>query len=82
MKTLEIRENRRKFNLVNTVCDCKIIPGFKSDHSVVTISMLFTIEPGYGYFKINYSPLLQSEYQENKIKLCSGPASRVNIFNV
>ena len=51
-------------SLVNTVCDCTIIPGFKSDHSIVTISMHFTNEQrGSGYFKINNSLLLQSEYQ-------------------
>ena len=52
-------------SLVNTVCDCTIIPGFKSDHSIVTISMQFTNEQrGPGYFKINNSILLQSEYQK------------------
>ena len=52
-------------SLVNTVCDCTIIPGFKSDHSIVTISMHFTNEQrGPGYFKINNSLLLQSEYQK------------------
>ena len=51
--------------LVNTVCDCTIIPGFKSDHYIVTISMHFTNEQRLPvYFKINNSLLLQSEYQE------------------
>ena len=41
------------------------IPEFKSDHSIVTISMHFTNEQrGPGYFKINNSLLLQSEYQK------------------
>ena len=58
-------------NLVNTVCDCTIIPGFKSDHSIVTISMQVTNKQrGPGYFKINSSLLLQSEYQKQiKIQL-------------
>ena len=41
------------------------IPEFKSDHSIVTISMHFTNKQrGPGYFKINNSLLLQSEYQK------------------
>ena len=52
-------------NSLDTVCDCTIIPGFKSDHSIVTISIHFTNEQrGPGYFKINNSLLLQSEYQK------------------
>ena len=67
-------------SLANTVCDCKIIPGFKSDHLVVTISMLFTNEQhGPGYFKINNSLFLHSENKEKiKHKINETASNNVN----
>ena len=56
-------------SIVNSVCDCTIIPGFKSDHSIVTMNIHLTSEQrGPGYFKINNSLLLQDNYQE-KIRM-------------
>ena len=52
-------------SIVNSVCDCTIIPGFKSDHLIVTMNIHLTSEQrGPGYFKINNSLLLQDNYQE------------------
>ena len=52
-------------SVVNSVCNCTIIPGFKSDHSIVTINSHLTPEQrGPGYFKINHRLLLQNNYQE------------------
>ena len=52
-------------SVVNSVCKCTIIPGFKSDHSIVTIDIHLTPEQrGPGNFKINKSLLLQNTYQE------------------
>ena len=54
-------------SVVNSVCNCTIIPGFKSDHSIVTINSHLTPEQrGPGYFKINHRLLLQNNYQEKK----------------
>ena len=57
--------------LVKTICDCTIIPEFKLDHSIVTISMLFTNRLWWpGHSKINNRIVYQSEYQEQiKIQL-------------
>ena len=45
-------------SIVNSVCDCTIIPEFKSDHSIVTMNIHLTSEQrGPGYFKINNSLL-------------------------
>ena len=52
-------------SVVNSVCNCTIIPGFKSDHSIVTINLHLAPEQrGPGYFKINNSLLLQNNYKE------------------
>ena len=56
-------------SIVNSVCDCTIIPGFKSDHSIATMNIHLTSEQhGPGFFKINISLLLQNNYQE-KIRI-------------
>ena len=51
-------------SIVNSVCDCTIIPGFKCDHSIITMNIHLTPEQrGPGYFKINNSLLLHNNYQ-------------------
>ena len=63
---------------LNQVSNCKINPGFMSDHSI--ISMVFTldnIERGKGYFKINNSLILQMEYQE-KIRKSINEMAEIN----
>jgi len=55
-------------SLENNVTDCKLLPGYKSDHSAVTLIInLIKLNRGPGYFKINNSFLLDSSYQ-SKIK--------------
>ena len=52
-------------SVVNSACNCTIIPGFKSDNSVVVINIhLIPEQRGPGYFKINNSLLLQNNYKE------------------
>jgi len=54
--------------LENNVTDCKILPGYKSDHSAVALNInLIKLNRGPGYFEINNSFLLDSSYQ-SKIK--------------
>ena len=65
-------------SIVNSVCDCTIIPGFKSDHSIVTMNIHLTSEQrGPGYFKINNSLLLQDNYQE-KIRNAIRETAEIN----
>ena len=55
-------------SLENNVTDCKILPGYKTDHSAVALNInLIKLNRGPGYFKINNSFLLDSSYQ-SKIK--------------
>ena len=62
----------------NQVCNCKIKPGFMSDHSIMYICLnLNKIERGKGYFKINNSLILQPEYQE-MIRTVIGEVAETN----
>ena len=62
----------------NQVSNCKIKPGFMSDHSIISICLnLNTIERGKGYFKINNSLILQPEYQE-MIRTVIGEVAETN----
>lgn len=50
---------------LNQIGNCKILPGFMSDHSLVQFDIQFNpFERGKGYFKLNNSFILQPEYQE------------------
>lgn len=52
-------------SLTNIVKNCKIKPGYKSDHSSVHLSISFLNENrGPGYFKLNNSLLIENDYQE------------------
>ena len=51
-------------NLVNAIKSAKIKAGYKSDHSIIDICFDFIkIEKGPGYFKLNNSLLLDTNYQ-------------------
>ena len=53
-------------NLVNAIKSAKIKAGYKSDHSIIDISFDFIkVLKGPGYFKLNNSLLLDSNYQNN-----------------
>ena len=55
-------------NIINSVVDSKIKAGYRSDHSLVTVNLNFSKhEKGPGYFKVNNSLLLDTEYQ-NKMR--------------
>jgi len=44
----------------NSVIDNHIIPGYNSDHAVVSLNLIFIQnEKGHGYFKLNNSLLLK-----------------------
>ena len=65
-------------SFVNQVNNCKINPGFMSDHSIISMVLtLNNIERGKGYFKINNSLILQTEYQ-NKIKKSISEMAEIN----
>lgn len=52
-------------NLINLIHKCKIKPGYKTDHSVVEISIDFMkVKRGPGYFKMNNSLLYEEDYQK------------------
>ena len=52
-------------DLVNCITSTQIKNGFKTDHSIVIITIdIFKKPKGAGYFKINNSLLLENEYQE------------------
>ena len=59
-------------SLVSNAKKCTINPGFKSDHSIVLLSILFdTLTRGPGYFKLNSSLLFDQDYKtsiKNSIK--------------
>ena len=49
---------------MNSITNSKIIPGYISDHSIVTITINVThLARGPGFFKMNNSVILQTEYQ-------------------
>ena len=51
--------------LLNKCIKCSIKPGFKSDHSIVNLSLDFIQQPkGPGYFKFNNSLLLENDFKE------------------
>ncbi len=53
-------------NLLNLVTQSNIIPGFLSDHSVITLDInLSETVRGPGHFKINNSILLNEDYKAN-----------------
>ena len=55
-------------NILNILKSCVIKPGFKTDHSMVSLTLDNQQgEKGPGYFKLNNSILLDAEYQ-TKIK--------------
>ena len=55
-------------NISNSVITCEHKTSYKSDHSIVTLSIdTNTCERGPGYFKLNNSLILDTEYQQ-KIK--------------
>ena len=65
-------------SFVNQVNNCKINPGFMSDHSIISMVLtLNNIERGKGYFKINNSLILQMEYQ-NKIRKSISEMAEIN----
>ena len=65
-------------NLVNYTNSCKIKAGYKSDHSLVNIKIdLLKIQKGPGYFKLNNSVLLDTEYQK-KIKSSIAEITEIN----
>ena len=52
-------------DLLNKCIKCKIKPGYKSDHSIVILTIDFIQQPkGPGYFKLNNTLLLENEYKE------------------
>ena len=52
-------------DLVNCITSTQIKNGFKTDHSIVNITIdLFKKPKGVGYFKLNNSLLLENDYQE------------------
>ena len=56
--------------LTNFVDSCKILPGYRSDHSIITISFKFVCNiRGRGYWKLNNS-LLQEEDYKDIVKDC------------
>ena len=47
-------------SVINQISNCKIQPGFRSDHSLISMVLNSNkIERGKGYFKINNSLILQ-----------------------
>ena len=51
-------------HMVNFTSSCSIKSGYKSDHSIVTLTLSFNKSiRGPGYFKLNNSLLLQTDYQ-------------------
>ena len=51
-------------NLSNCALSCQIKSGYKSDHSLVELNLDFIQQQrGKGYFKLNNSLLLETEYQ-------------------
>ena len=52
-------------DLLNKCVKCNIKPGYKSDHSIVILSIEFIQQPkGPGYFKLNNTLLLENDYKE------------------
>ena len=65
-------------NLLNYTLTCHIKPGFKSDHSIIELNLDFIKQPkGPGYFKLNNSLLLESDYQ-NKIRKSIDEIAEIN----
>jgi exonuclease III len=65
-------------SISNKINRSEIIPSFKSDHSIVYIQLnCVDIKRGPGYFKINNSLLLETDYQ-NKIKESIENIARIN----
>ena len=53
-------------NILNQITRCKITHGYKSDHSIVYFDINVDNQPkGTGYFKLNSSILLETQYQTN-----------------
>ena len=65
-------------NLVNVITKCNITTGFRSDHSLVYFNLIIDNQPiGPGYFKLNNSVLLETEYQD-KIKQSITEQAEIN----
>ena len=65
-------------NLRNSIVSSRHSIGFKSDHSIVSLSIdLIILIRGPGYFKLNSSLLLNEDYQE-KIKKCIAEIAEIN----
>lgn len=65
-------------NLINYTTSSSIKPGYNTDHSLVKIELdLLKLERGPGFFKINNSVLLDTEYQ-NIIKKAITDITEVN----
>ena len=65
-------------NLVNIITKCTITSGFRSDHSLVYFNITIDNQPrGPGYFKLNNSVLLETQYQE-KIKQSISEQAEIN----
>ena len=65
-------------NLVNAIKSTKIKAGYKSDHSIIDVSFDFIkFQKGPGYFKLNNSLLLNTDYQ-NSIKNNISETAEIN----
>ena len=52
-------------NIVNSIKECKITTGIRSDHSIVYFNIIVDNQPrGPGYFKLNNSVILEKDYQD------------------
>ena len=65
-------------NLINSTKHSSIKPGYKTDHSLITVSIDFHNVPrGPGYFKFNNSLLIDNDYK-NIIKRSISETARIN----
>ena len=65
-------------NLINNTKYSNISPGYKTDHSLITLTIDFhKIPRGPGYFKFNNSLLLDSEYK-NIVKIAIAESVHIN----
>ena len=56
-------------SIQSNMLECKIKPGYKSDHSIVILKLnLIDCKPGPGYFKLNNSLLFDTEYKKNNLR--------------
>ena len=65
-------------NIINILKDTSISPGYKTDHSLVSLTLsTLKYERGPGYFKLNNSILTDENYQNN-IRKCIIDTARNN----